>query len=116
MVDGVMRAYAAAVEEGRAAAEGWPTWVNIASKVGQVAAMRIFARQTGWAGGDEGGVFVAAACPGLVDTAASRPWFADMSQAQTPEQAAKALVALALEPEPVWRGELVQFGKVLPWT
>jgi carbonyl reductase 1 len=51
-----------------------------------------------------------------VDTAASRPWFADMSEAQSPEQAASALVALALEPDPAWRGELVQLGKVLPWT
>jgi carbonyl reductase 1 len=115
-VDGVMCAYAADVEEGRAEAEGWPAWINVASKVGQVAAMRVFARQTASAGGEGGGVFVAAACPGLVDTAASRPWFADMSQARTPEQAARALVALALEPDLAWRGELVQFGKVLPWT
>lgn len=27
-----------AVEEGRAAAEGWPEWMNVPSKVGQVAA------------------------------------------------------------------------------
>jgi carbonyl reductase 1 len=111
-VDDVMLAYANAVEEGRAAAEGWPEWINVASKVGQVAAMRVYARQTG----TEGDAFVVAACPGLVDTAASRPWFADMSTARTPDEAAAALVKLALDPDPAWRGELVQFGRVLPWT
>jgi len=33
------------------------------------------------------GTLVAAVCPGLVDTEASRPWFADFSQAQSPERA-----------------------------
>jgi carbonyl reductase 1 len=63
------------------------------------------------------GRIVAALCPGLIDTDASRPWFADMSQAQTPEQAAVAVLDLALAPapDPATYGELVQFGKVLPW-
>ncbi len=30
-----------AVETGRAAAEGWPAWINPASKVGQVAAVKV---------------------------------------------------------------------------
>jgi hypothetical protein len=59
-----------------------------------------------------------ALCPGLIDTDASRPWFDDMSQAQTPAQAAAWPAKLALAPgfEPSFYGELVQFGKVLPWT
>jgi hypothetical protein len=59
-----------------------------------------------------------ALCPGLIDTDASRPWFDDMSQAQTPAQAAAWPVKLALAPrfEPSFYGELVQFGKVLPWA
>ena len=53
----------------------------------------------------------------LIDTDASRPWFADMSEAQTPEQAAAWPVDLALAPEldTAYYGELVQAGRVLPW-
>lgn len=39
--------------------------------------------------------FVAAVRPGLVDTDASRPWFADMSKAQSPDAAAAPIVAIA---------------------
>jgi len=40
-----------------------------------------------------------------------------MSTAQTPAQAAAWPVELALAPtfDPAFYGELVQFGKVLPW-
>jgi hypothetical protein len=59
-----------------------------------------------------------ALCPGLIDTDASRPWFEDMSTAQTPAEAAAWPVELALAPtfDPAFYGELVQFGKVLPWA
>ena len=59
-----------------------------------------------------------ALCPGLIDTDASRPWFEDMSRAQTPAQAAAWPVELALSPnfDPAFYGELVQFGKVIPWA
>ena len=59
-----------------------------------------------------------ALCPGLIDTDASRPWFEDMSHAQTPAQAASWPVELALAPEfdPAFYGELVQFGRVIPWA
>jgi hypothetical protein len=58
-----------------------------------------------------------ALCPGLIDTDASRPWFEDMSNAQTPSQAAAWPVELALARsfDPDFYGELVQFGKILPW-
>ena len=58
-----------------------------------------------------------ALCPGLIDTAASRPWFEDMSEAQTPAEAARWPVELALADafDPAFYGELVQFGRVLPW-
>ncbi len=63
------------------------------------------------------GTLVAAICPGLIDTAASRPWFDDMSAAQTPAQAALAPLRLALDPtvDSDLYGELVQFGKIIPW-
>jgi NAD(P)-dependent dehydrogenase (short-subunit alcohol dehydrogenase family) len=116
-LDATMLAWRDAVVEGKAGEEGWPDWINIPSKVGQVAAVRILARVRRAADARDG-TLVAAVCPGLVDTAASRPWFEDMSRAQTPAQAAAALLRLALDPEVDQRfyGELVQFGRVIPWT
>jgi NAD(P)-dependent dehydrogenase (short-subunit alcohol dehydrogenase family) len=114
-LDQAMRDYAAAVRSGAAAAQGWPEWINIPSKVGQVAAARIYAR-TQRDQALRSGQLIAAVCPGLVDTRASRPWFSDMSQAQTPDEAAAGIVALATAPaDPRFYGELVQHGRVLPW-
>ena len=63
------------------------------------------------------GRLIVAVCPGLVDTRASRPWFADMSQAQSPDEAAVNVVNLATAAiEPWMNGELVQHGRILPWT
>jgi carbonyl reductase 1 len=115
-VDATMLAWRDAVVAGRAADEGWPDWINIPSKVGQVAAVRVLARERRTADHVDG-TLVAAICPGLVDTEASRPWFEDMSQAQTTAEAAVAPLRLALDPAPDrgFHGELVQFGRVLPW-
>lgn len=115
-VEVVMAGYVAAVRAGTAAAEGWPEWINVASKIGQVAAARIAAR-TAAAGRPGDGILVNAVCPGLVDTDASRPWFADMSKAQSPAQAAVDVLWLATLPDgtPAPSGELVQFRKVLAW-
>jgi len=114
-VDATMLAWRDAVLDGSAAAQGWPEWINIPSKVGQVAAMRVLARKRREAD-RRSATLIAAVCPGLVDTAASRPWFEDMSGAQTPAQAAAAPLRLALEPaRPNTYGELVQFGRVRPW-
>jgi len=113
----VMDDYVAAVETGRAAAQGWPAWINPPSKAGQVAAVKVWARELA----DEAArrdILVNAACPGLVDTGASRPWFDDMSGALSPDDAAADLLWLAALPpgtrEPY--GELVQHRKVLPFT
>ena len=114
-VDATMLAWRDAVIEGRAEDDGWPAFINIPSKVGQVAAVRVLARDRR-AGDVENGTLVAAVCPGMIDTGASRPWF-DMTNAQTPAAAAVALLKLALEPvvDPGFYGELVRFGKVLAW-
>jgi NAD(P)-dependent dehydrogenase (short-subunit alcohol dehydrogenase family) len=105
------------VHAGRAEAEGYGTWLNIPSKVAQVAAVRALARKRR----DDDlahGRLLMALCPGLIDTDASRPWFEDMSTAQTPAEAAAWPVELALAPtfDPAFYGELVQFGRVLPWA
>lgn len=115
-IDATMRAYVQAVVEGRDRAEGWPQWMNVPSKIGQVASMKVLARELASRRAVDG-VLVAAVCPGLVDTEASRPWFADMSQALTPDAAAAPIVALATAPADAAlpHGELVQHGKVVPW-
>ena len=115
-VDALIADWRRAVHDGRAAAEGYGDWLNIPSKVAQVAAVRALARQR--RGVDlEDNKLVMALCPGLIDTDASRPWFGDMSSAQTPAQAASFPVKVALSErfDAAFYGELVQFGKVLPW-
>jgi carbonyl reductase 1 len=113
----VMNDYVAAVETGRAATQGWPPWINPPSKTGQVAAVKVWARELA----DEAArrdILVNAACPGLVDTGASRPWFDDMSGALSPDDAATDVLWLATLPpgtrEPY--GELVQHRKILPFA
>jgi carbonyl reductase 1 len=115
-VDGLVAQWRDAVQAGRAEEEGFGTWLNIPSKVAQVAAVRAAARERR-AGDLAEGKLIAALCPGLIDTDASRPWFADMSEAQTPAQAAAWPVELVLSEtfDPAFFGELVQFGQVLPW-
>jgi carbonyl reductase 1 len=115
-IEAVMEEYVALVESGRADDEGWPSSINIASKIGQVASTRVAARiHREQARAHD--ILINAACPGLIDTDASRPWFADMSQAQTPEDAAEDVLWLATLPpgttEPY--GELVQHKIVLPF-
>jgi carbonyl reductase 1 len=114
-VGAAMLAWRDTVIAGRAADEGWPEFINIPSKVGQVAAARVLARER-HAAGRRDGTLVAAVCPGMIDTGASRPWF-DMTGPQTPAQAAVALLRLALRPavDPRFYGELVRFDTVLPW-
>ncbi len=116
-VDALVADWRAAVHAGRAEAEGFGTWLNIPSKVAQVAAVRAVARERR-AEDLAAGRLLMALCPGLIDTDASRPWFADMTEAQTPEQAAAWPVELAVAEtfDPAFYGELVQFGRVLPWA
>lgn len=107
-----MDRYVDAVETGSAAVDGWPDWINVPSKIGQVATARIAARDA------PKGMLINAVCPGLMDTAASRPWFDDMSDALSPDEAAKPIVELLLTPfgSDAPNGQLVRFGKLLPWV
>lgn len=104
------------VEKGGAEADGWPEWINIPSKIGQVATMKVMARLMK----DEAqrrGILINAVCPGLVDTEASRPWFDDMSSARSPLEAAVDVIWLATLPVGTTApyGELVQSRRVIPW-
>jgi NAD(P)-dependent dehydrogenase (short-subunit alcohol dehydrogenase family) len=115
-VDALVEEWRLAVHDRRAEEEGFGTWLNIPSKVAQVAAVRAVAqeRRADDLAQDR---LVMALCPGLIDTDASRPWFEDMSQAQTPAEAASWPVDLALAGtfDPAFYGELVQFAEILPW-
>ena len=116
-IERAMDEFAAATRAGTAQQEGWPDWINVPSKIGQVASVRVLARNNE-AEFRRRGILVNAACPGLIDTEASRPWFADMSKAATPDEAAKDLVWLATLPagtqEPY--GVLVRHRQPHPWV
>lgn len=115
-VDALVADWRQAVHDGRAEHEGYGTWLNIPSKVAQVAAVRAIAHNRR-AADLAHHKLITALCPGLIDTDASRPWFEDMSNAQTPAQAASWPVELVLAPtfDPALYGELVQFGRILQW-
>ncbi len=116
-VDKLVAEWRDAVHAGRAEQEGFGAWLNIPSKVAQVAAVRAIADERRDADLAQHKL-IAALCPGLIDTDASRPWFEDMSSAQTPEEAAVWPVELAVGEsfDPAFYGELVQFGRVIPWA
>jgi NAD(P)-dependent dehydrogenase (short-subunit alcohol dehydrogenase family) len=115
----VMDAYVQSVERGTAQAEGWPEWINVPSKIGQVAAMRIFARDLAGDPAAPRDVLVDAVCPGWTVTEASRPYLEKMPnfEARTPDESAVDVLWLATLP-PGTRtpyGELVQFRRVIPF-
>lgn len=116
-VERTVEAWRAAIHDGTAKERGWPDWINVPSKVAQVAAVRAYAAQRRDKDLAEG-TLVVSVCPGLVDTRASRPWFDDFSHALTPAEAARRVLDFVLsdQVDPATYGELVRFGQVLPWT
>lgn len=119
-IDRTMDDYVAAAESGRLEAEGWPLWINIPSKIGQVAVTRAFARAYSRDPARKPGVLINAVCPGLTLTDATRGLMDNVFKgrtAQTPEEAAAHMVWLLTLPagasEPY--GELVQQRRVLPY-
>ncbi|HQS15186.1 SDR family NAD(P)-dependent oxidoreductase [Reyranella sp.] len=116
-IERAMDDFVAATRAGTAREAGWPDWINIPSKIAQVASVRVLARDKS----EEfrrRGILVNAACPGLVDTEASRPWFGDMSKAATSDDAAVDLVWLAALPAGTEHpyGALVRHRQPLPWV
>ncbi|WP_052867325.1 SDR family NAD(P)-dependent oxidoreductase [Streptomyces niger] len=111
-----VESWRSALHNGTAQEAGWPRWLNVPSKVAQVAAVRAVAAERREHDLTTG-TLIAAVCPGMVDTATSRPWFSEYSQAQAPAQAAEALFDLILTDgvDPALYGELVRFGKALLW-
>ena len=78
-VDRAVCSWRDAVRSGRAPGQAWPAWINIPSKIGQVAAVRVLAGQRR-ADDLRRGILIASISPGLIDTGASRAWL-DMTGA-----------------------------------
>lgn len=115
-IEKVVEEWRTAVHDGTAQAQGWPEWINLPSKVAQVAAVRAIAAERRERDLAEN-TLVASVCPGLVDTRASRPWFEDFSQAKSPADAVVPIADLILADavDPARYGELVRDGEVLAW-
>ena len=119
-INRVMDDYVEAVEARIDGAQGWPEWVNIPSKVGQVAVTRAFAVQARRTGALPKGALINIANPGVTKTDATRDFFGTVfkeEDAQTPEEAARALLWLAALPDGTTApyGELVDHGRVIPF-
>ncbi len=119
-IEAAMDGYVAAAEAGTAERDGWPEWVNIPSKVGQVAVTRAFAKAYARDPSRTLGVLINAACPGLTLTDATRDIMETRFKgrpAQTPDEAAQGLLWLATLPAGTAApyGELVQQRRVLPF-
>jgi carbonyl reductase 1 len=118
-IDRTMSDYATAVEGHRDQAEGWPAWINIPSKIGQVATTRVFAHELERRPGTAPGVLVNAVCPGWTLTDAARPYLERMPQirARTPDEAAVDVIWLATLPEGAGRpyAELLQYRRPIPF-
>jgi NAD(P)-dependent dehydrogenase (short-subunit alcohol dehydrogenase family) len=113
-VDRAVCAWRDAVRSGRAPGQAWPAWINIPSKIGQVAAVRVLAGQRR-ADDLRRGILIASISPGLIDTGASRAWL-DMTGAPQPDEVAGPLLDLALDlsPPESFYGELVHVGREEP--
>jgi NAD(P)-dependent dehydrogenase (short-subunit alcohol dehydrogenase family) len=113
-VDAAIGAWRDEVASGRTRASAWPSFINIPSKIGQVAAVRALAAMRR-AEDVRRGIMLMSVCPGMINTPTSGLWW-DVSDAPTPEQAAAPIVDLVLGPDrPELYGELVRDGQVVPW-
>jgi NAD(P)-dependent dehydrogenase (short-subunit alcohol dehydrogenase family) len=113
-VDRAVLTWRDAVRAGRAPGQAWPAWINIPSKIGQVAAVRVLAGQRRVADLSRG-ILIAAISPGLIDTGASRPWL-DLAGAPQADEVAVPVLDFALQPEidESLYGELVHVGREEP--
>jgi len=113
-VDRAVLTWRDAVRAGRAPGQAWPAWINIPSKIGQVAAVRVLAGQRRVADLSRG-ILIAAISPGLIDTGASRPWL-DLAGAPQADEVAVPVLDFALQPETdeSLYGELVHVGREEP--
>lgn len=101
------------MKDGRTRGSAWPEFVNIPSKVGQVAAVRALAAQRQRSDADKD-ILLAAVCPGMMNTPTSSVQW-NVSEAPTPSRAAVAVLDLIFNPVvPEHYGQLLRDGRVLP--
>ena len=114
-VDRAIVAWRDEVAAGRTRATAWPAFVNIPSKIGQVAAVRALAGERR-PEDTRRDIMLLSVCPGMINTPTSGLWW-DVSAAPTPAEAAGPLLDLVLGPfRPEFYGELVRAGEVLAWS
>lgn len=113
-VDHAVCTWRDAVRAGWAPGQAWPAWINIPSKIGQVAAVRVLAAQHRVTDLSRG-ILIASISPGLIDTGASRPWL-DLTAASQPDEVAAPLLDFVLRSEidESLYGELVHVGREEP--
>lgn len=114
-VDQPVLAWRDAVRDGSAFTGAWPAFINIPSKIGQVAAVRALAaarRDADLATG----ALIAAFCPDMINTPTSAAFW-DVSAAATPDEAAVPLLNLILGDIPLGShyGQLIGGTDILPW-
>ena len=119
-IDQAMDDYVAAAEQGRLEEEGWPRWINIPSKIGQVAVTRAFARAFAANPARTPGVLINAVCPGVTLTDATAAMIDTVFKGravQTPDEAAAHVAWLLTLPPGTTApyGELVQQRRILPY-
>lgn len=114
-VDAAVAGWRDLVADGSVRGTPWPGFINIPSKVAQVAAIRAVAR-THREAHLARGTLVTAVCPGMMNTPTSAAFW-DVSDAPSPQEAAVPLVDLALMEsiDPNLYGQLSRDGQVLPW-
>jgi NAD(P)-dependent dehydrogenase (short-subunit alcohol dehydrogenase family) len=115
-IEAELDTYVKLVESGEAAVQGWPDWINIPSKIGQVAAIKVFARDMEAVARDRK-ILINAVDPGFMATEAATAVGLDISTAQSAAQAAVDILWLATLPpacnEPY--GELIAHRNIVPF-
>ncbi|PXY01987.1 short-chain dehydrogenase [Marinifilum breve] len=114
-INKVIEDYVADVKAEKDSEKGWPEWINVPSKIAQVGLTRVAARDEA-VNHPEKNTKIYSVCPGLVDTDASRPFFDNMHEAQSPYDAAGHIIDLIDNNTDEYSGKLIQFGKELPWN
>ncbi|MFB9476474.1 SDR family NAD(P)-dependent oxidoreductase [Nonomuraea salmonea] len=114
-VDEQVASWRDAIKDGSAKAGAWPMFINIPSKIAQVAAVRVLAGQRR-PEDTRRGILLAAVCPGMMNTPTSGLWW-DVTAAALPAEAAVPLLDLATGPvHPGHYGRLIRHGRALPWS
>lgn len=108
-IEAALAEYCALRKAGAHIEQGWPEWINKASKFGQIAATVVYARQME-AEARRRDILINVCCPGLVATDATADGaYGDLDNGFTPREAADNLAWIVTLPP----GEREPYGKML---